>query len=309
MVQPTPFQRLLQDLLREARTDPGAVFGRLDAVFGKTTSEAEVQALSSFATNLGVGTLGRVDETAALLTRFLAHPQLAEGSAARRSVNRALAVTLLVADRRAEAEAAIREGVTSVSEQCRFAGACAQTFLARGRPLDALPHLRKATALTRELEKGDDVIAQTATVALNLLRAAEPQCQLAHELVVAAAQAMVATAERAGEWTAHHQALFQLGKAHLLAGQPARALAAVQQMLQLERAHQAPAVPRFYSASIACRAQAMRGQVQIARAALAACQDFAQEAERAGEPLGPALEDLQRTVAQAEQDAPPAPRR
>ena len=267
-----------------------------------TTTEADLLHLSSYATNLGVGALGRCAETELLLRKCLAHPILGAESPVRRSLHRALGVTLILADRKDDAAAEMRQGVSSPTEECRFAGAVAQTLLARGRPIDALPYLRRAAALCPSVPADDDVLNQTAAISNNLLRVAEPQCQIALELVVTAAQTTTAAAARAGDWQVHHKALFQLGRAWLANGNPARALNTVQAMLQLEREHEAGPVPRFYSANLASRAQCMRGQLKIARAAWAACQDFASEAEQAGEPLGPQLEDLQQLVQATEAD-------
>jgi hypothetical protein len=303
MVQPTPFQRLLQDISKDARTDPAAAFARMEEAFGKTTSEADLLQFCSFLTNLGAGALGRFAETESLLKRCLAHPALPAESPVRRSLLRALAVTLLCADRKPEAQTALGEGITTPSEECRFAIGMAQTLLARTRPLDALPYLKRATELCPTLPENDEVLAHTAAIAANFQRIAEPQAQLAQQLLLGAAEAAAAAVGRAGDWQASHKALFALGRSWLIAGSPAKSLKVVQRMLALEREHAAGAVPRFYSANLACRAQAMRGQVKIARAAWKACQEFAAEAEQAGEPLGPPLEDLERAVASAEADA------
>jgi hypothetical protein len=296
MVQPTPFQRLLQDVSKEARADAVSAFAKLDDLFGKTTTEADLLQYGAFATNLGVAALGRHEETERLLRRCLDHPALTADAPARRSLHRALAVTLICGDKRAEAEQAMRAGVSTPAEECRFAGAAAQTLLARNRLADAVPYLRRATVLCAQVSPEDDVLLQTAGIAANLLRVAEPQCLLAHDLLTAAADAAVAASARAEDWRARHKALFHQGKAWLLAGVPARALAAVQTMMKLEKAHEAGPMERFYSANLACRAQAVRGQFKVAAGAYGACSRFADEAEQAGEPLGVALEDLEKFV-------------
>ncbi|MBA2480096.1 MAG: hypothetical protein H0V44_05490, partial [Planctomycetes bacterium] len=214
-----------------------------------------------------------------------------------RSLHRALAVLFTCSDRASDAAREMRAGITTPSEECRFAGATAQTLLARNRGPEALIHLARAARLCRELPPSDEVVATTAGIAANLMRVAEPQCLLAHELLLAATEASMASSGRSDDWKTRHKTCFHHGKACLLAGNPTRALAVVQQMLETEDAHDAGPVERFYSANLACRAQAMRGQFKVAAGAMSACRDFAKEAEQSGEPLGPALEDLVAYVA------------
>ncbi len=297
MVQPTPFQRMLQDVSKEARSAPEQAFAKLDELYGKTMVDTDVLALGAFATNLGGAALGRFDETAELIRRCLGHQAVPPESSVRRSLNRALAVLMVCADRMEDAEKARRLGVTTPSEECRFAGACAQTLLARNRGSDAMTYFKQATRLCRELPVTDEVVAQTAAIAANLLRVAEPQCLLAHDLLTAAAEANLASAGRSEDWKIRHRTLFHHGKSWLLAGNPMRALASVQKMMELEATNEAGAVECFYSANLACRAQATRGQFKVAASAMAACVKLARDAEQAGEPMGPALEDLERFVA------------
>jgi hypothetical protein len=296
MVQPSPFQRLLQEVSKTARSSPAEAFVQLDELYGKTTTDADVLHLGAFATNLGGAALGRWDETIVLVQRCLDHSAVAPDSAVARSLHRALAVLFTCSDRPADAAKEIRAGITTPSEECRFSGAAAQTLLARNRAQEALVHLAQAARLCRDLPPTDEVVATTAGIAANLLRVAEPQCLLAHELLLAATEASMASSGRSEDWKIRHKTMFHHGKAWLLAGNPMRALVLVQQMMETEETNDAGPVERFYSANLACRAQAMRGQFKVAAGALGACRDFTKEAEQLGEPLGPALEDLQKYV-------------
>ena len=76
-------------------------------------------------------------------------------------------------------------------------------------------------------------------------------------------------------WQVRHRAHYHRGRAHLLSGDPTRTLAVVQQLMALEDGNDAGAVERFYTASLACRAQQVRGQRKITAMALEACQDYA----------------------------------
>lgn len=297
MVQPTPFQRLLQEVGKDARTDPVAAFARLEEIWGKTTTDQELVQYGAFATNLGVAALGRMPDTERLLRRCLEHPAVAADGPSRRSLRRALGVTLLCMDRREESDRERRAGIASPADECRFASAAAQLLLARNRAGDAVTYLARAAALCAEVPPTEDVLSQVAGIASNVLRLAEPQCLLSHELLTTAAEAAAAATARADDWRVRHRALFHRGKAWLVAGNPTRALASVQEMMRLEGANEAGPVERFYSANLACRAQAVRGQPKVAAAAMGACQRFATQAEAAGEPMGPAVEDLERFVA------------
>jgi len=307
MIQPSPFQRLLQELSKDARVDPNAAFNRLDEIYGKTSSETDLLHFSVYATNLGVGALGRYDDAEALLRRCLEHPSLPAASPVRRSIHRALAVLLICAERKRDAEAEMRLGIIGPSDECRFASACAQTLLARNRPSEALPFLKRATVLCSVVPPDDDVLKQTAGIAGNLLRIAEPQCLLTQQLLTTAGDALAAATVRAENWKNHHQALFNQGKAWLLAINPVRALSIVQEMMALEKKFDAGPAQRFYSANLACRAQAVRGQFKVAASAMAACQQLVAEGEATGEPLGPAAEDLERFVASLQEQKPLIP--
>ena len=302
MVQPTPFQRLLQDSVQLANRDPNGAFARLDDLYGKSLTAEDVLALGSFSVHLGATGLGRWAETAAFQARLLSHPALVTDSPIARSLWRGMAVVQRCAGRHAEADEAEKNGVTTDSDRCRLAVMTAQTLAVRGRANESVGHLRKAALLTRDLDPKDEVVVQVATVAGNLLRLAEPQVKLAQELMLAAAAASSAALTHAGDWRVAHKAWFQHGQAYLLAAKPTHALRCVQAMMELEDRHDAGAMERFATASLACRAQAIRGQFKIANGALEACQDFAKridQPEQQVKQVQAALQDLEAFVAAA----------
>lgn len=306
MVQPTPFQRLLQESVQLANRDPNAAFARLDELYGKSLTEEDVLSLGSFAVHLGATGLGRWDETAAFQQRLLSHPALGSGSAGAanisRSLWRGLAVVLRCAGKHAEADSAEQNGVGNDSDRCRLAVMIAQTLAVRGRANDAITHLRQAALLARDLDPKDEVVIQVATVAGNLQRLAEPQVKLAQELLLAAAAASSAALTHAGDWRVAHRAWFQHGQAYLLAAKPAQALRCVQAMMELEDRHEAGPGERFATANLACRAQAIRGQLKIAAGALEACQDFAKRIEHVEQSrqIAASLKELEAFVAAAQ---------
>jgi len=301
MVQPTPFQRLLQDSVQLANRDPNAAFATLDELFGKSLTEEDILSLGSFAVHLGATGLGRWSDTAAFQARLLGHPALKPDSAIARSLWRGMAVVQRCAGKHAEADEAERNGVTSDSDRCRLAVMIAQTLAVRGRANESVAHLRKAALLAGGLDPKDDVLVQVATVAANLLRLAEPQVKLTQELLLAAAAASSAALMHAGDWRVAHKAWFQHGQAYLLAAKPTQALRCVQAMMELEDGHEAGAMERFATASLACRAQAIRGQFKIAGGALEACQDFAKRIDQPeqAKQAQAALKDLEAFVANA----------
>lgn len=279
MVLPTPFERQLQETVQLANRDAQSAFARLDELYGKSMTEQDVHALAAFSVHLGATGLGRFPETVQFQRRLLAHPALSPDGNIARSLWRGLAVALHGAGQTAEAEAAAKKGVTNPSEACRLAAMVAQTLAVRGRANDAIAHLRQASLLCRDLDAKDEVVNQIAAVASNLLRIAEPQVRLSQELMLAAAAAIDAAASHHTDWRTNHRAWFQHGQAYLLAAKPTQALRCVQLMMELEDRNEAGPMERFYTASLACRAQAIRGQVKIARGALEACQDFAKRIE------------------------------
>jgi hypothetical protein len=274
MVLPTPFERLLRECAQLAQNDPQGAFARLDELYGKSLSEQELMQLSTFSVQLGAGSLGRMAETIAFLRRLLAHPALQEGSQVARSLWRALAVVHTLADQPAEAREAASHGVTNPSEECRLAIGSAQMLMTRGRVGDAVVRLRQVTLLCRDLDPQDEVLAQVAGTTAHLMRQTEPQARLAQELLLATASAHSAALNRHPDWHVHHRTWFQHGLVYLLAAKPTQALSCVQAMMELEDLHDAGAFERFHTASLACRAQAIRGQFKIAGGALEACQDF-----------------------------------
>ncbi len=302
MVQPTPFQRLLQESVQLANRDPNAAFARLEDLYGKSLTDEDVLALGSFAVHLGATGLGRWNETALFQQRLLSHPALNADSATARSLWRGLAVVQRCAGKHAEADAAETKGVTTDSDRCRLAVMIAQTLAVRGRANEAVTHLRKAALLTRDLDPKDEVVVQVATVAGNLQRLAEPQVKLAQELLLAAAAASSAALTHAGDWRVAHRAWFQHGQAYLLAAKPTQALRCVQAMMELEDRHEAGPMERFATANLACRAQAIRGQFKIAAGALEACQDFAKRIEHAeqSKQVAASLKELETFVASAQ---------
>jgi tetratricopeptide (TPR) repeat protein len=301
MVQPTPFQRLLQESVQLANRDANAAFAKLDELFGKSLTEEDILSLGSFSVHLGGTGLGRFADTAAFQARLLSHPALIPDSAVARSLWRGLAVVQRCAGKHAEADEAEQRGVTSDSDRCRLAVMTAQTLAVRGRANDSIGHLRKAALLARDLDPKDEVVVQVATVAGNLLRLAEPQVKMAQELLLAAAAASSAALTHAGDWRIAHKAWFQHGQAYLLAAKPTQALRCVQAMMDLEDRHEAGPFERFATASLACRAQAIRGQFKIAGGALEACQDFAKRIDHPeqAKQVQPALKDLEAFVSNA----------
>ena len=301
MVQPTPFQRLLQESVQLANRDPNAAFAKLDELFGKSLTEEDIVSLGSFSVHLGATGLGRFADTAAFQARLLNHPALVPDSAVARSLWRGMAVVQRCAGKHAEADEAEKNGITSDSDRCRLAVMTAQTLAVRGRANESVTHLRKAALLARELDPKDEVVVQVAAVAGNLLRLAEPQVKLAQELLLAAAAASSAALTHAGDWRVAHKAWHQHGQAYLLAAKPTQALRCVQAMMDLEDRHEAGAMERFATASLACRAQAIRGQFKIAGGALEACQDFAKRIDQPdhAKQVQAALTDLQAFVANA----------
>lgn len=301
MVMPTPFERLLQETVQLANRDAASAYTRLDELFGKSLTEQDVLQLGAFSVHLGASALGRFDETAAFQQRLLAHPGLKADSPVARSLWRGLSVVLSCAGKPDEAEAAAKRGVTGPSDTCRLAVMTAQTLAVRARVAEALPHLRKAAELCRGLDAKDEVVAQVAAVSGNLLRLAEPQARLAHELLLAAVEANAAALFHTQDWRIRHAMRFQHGQALLLAGRPTQALSLVQDMMEQEDLHDAGPGERFWTVSLACRAQAMRGQPKVAAGALEACQDFARRIENAdaAKNAQEALADLEQYVAAA----------
>ncbi len=275
MVQPTPFDRLIQEVSQQAARDPQAAFARLDEVYGKSLTADDVVRLGALAVHLGAAGLGRWQDTALFQHRLLEHPAVASDESSRRSLFRGLAVVLRCAGDSAAADRAVAMGATTPSERCRLAVMSAQTLAARGRFADCLPYLRETAELLQTLPPSDEIVAQSAAIAGNLARLAEGQLRLGQDLVGAATGTLVAASLVQGEWRRHHRALYQRGRAFLLAADPGRCLTVVQRMMTIEDERDAGPSERFHTASLACRAQAIRGQFKIANGALEAARDFA----------------------------------
>lgn len=291
MVQPTLFDRLVQEVSKQAATDPLGAFGRLDELFGKSTTAEDVLKLGAFAVHLGCAGLDRAAEAEAFQRRLLQHPAIADNDFVRRSLLRGLVVAMRLQGKGEEATSAMAQGVTSTAERARLAMLTAQTFAARGRFADAATYLSEAEPLLIGLDSSEDIVAQAAQIAGNLIRAAEGQLRQAGALMHGAARVLVSTTAHQ-EWRLRHQALYHRGRVHLLTGEPSLTLGVVQELMTIEDANQAGPVERFFTASLACRAQVHRGMAKVAAAALEACRDFA---SRCGED-----ENVQRSLAELE---------
>ncbi len=291
----TPFARLLKETADTAAQNPDAAFARLDELYGKSSAPAEVLQLGTFAAHLGGATLGRWEPTAAFLNRLVAHPGAANDATVVRSIWRAIAVMHRCGGRSADADAAAKQGCNGPGDTCRLALMTGHTLAARGRTAEALPFLREAAKLVKDLDARDEAVAMAATVAGNLMRVAEQQVRLAHEMLSTVTDVHQAALDKHGDWRVRHRALFQTGQARLLAAQPGAALATVQAMMALEDASQAGPLERFFTAALACRAQHLRGQDRVAQGALEACRDYAKRIEQADQQAAvqPLLKDLE----------------
>jgi len=274
MVQPTPFDRLLEDVGKQANTDAAGAFARLDELHGKSLTADDVLKLGAFTVHLGCSALGRFAETEAFQRKLLEHPGIANHMPTRKSLWRGLAVVLRVAGRSVDAERAIAEGVSSDAERARLEVLCAQTFAARSRFPEAAAALRLAEPLLKGLPPNEDILTQAALIATNLARAAESQLKPVLSLLDAATAALLA-ANAHQDWRRRHQALYHRGRGHLLSGEPTKALGVVQELMAMEDANSAGAMERFFTASLACRCQVLRGQKKVAAAAFEAAQDYA----------------------------------
>lgn len=278
MVQPTPFDRLILEASKQAASDPHSAFAHLDELFGKSQSHEDVLKLGAFAVHLGCAVLDRAADTERFQRRLLQHPSAEHHDFTRRSLLRGLVVAMRLQGKADEATSAMAQGVTTTAERARLAVLTAQTFAARGRFGEATTYLAEAEPVLASLDANEDIVPQAAQIAANLIRAAEGQLRQAGNLIHAAARTLVATTAHQ-DWRLRHQALYHRGRAHLLTGEPSLALGLVQELMTIEDANQAGAVERFFTASLACRAQIHRGMAKVAGAALEACRDFARRAE------------------------------
>jgi tetratricopeptide (TPR) repeat protein len=277
MVMPSPFDRLLQQAGQDAERDAHGTWLHLDELYGKSLTEHDVRNLAAFAAHLGGAGLGRWDETLAFLRRCLGHDGLDEGSDSTRSIWRAIAVIATCAGKEAEATDAIAAGVRNEAEHCRVLALTAQTLAARRRFEDAEKQLGLALRLLPRIPPADEVVKQLALIADNLAKVAEAHLGRVRELLLTATGATVACTAHLKDEANRHRALFKRGRALALAGKPAEALAAVQEMMALEAAGANDPYASFHSAALACQAQTVRGQFAIAEQALGACQQLAMQ--------------------------------
>lgn len=296
MVQPSPFDRLIDEVAALATQDPSGACARLDELYGKSLTADDVLRLGAFAVHLGCAALGRFAETEAFQRKLLEHPAVRNHAPTRKSLWRGLAVVLRLAGRTADADLAIREGVSNDAERCRLEVLCAQTYAARARFPEAAAALRIAEPLLRGLPPSEDILSQTVQIGTNLARAAESQLKPVLTLLDAATATLVAATAHQ-EWRRRHQALYHRGRGHLLAGDPTKALAMVQELMAVEDANDAGPVERFFTTALACRCQVVRGQKRIAAAALEAAEDYARHSSNDPN-VQKVLADLQGAVSQ-----------
>ena len=275
MVMPSPFDRLLQKLTEQTQSDPEGAFAELPTLYDKSASEDEVVKACAFVSNFGGAALGRIDDTIDFLKKLLEHPAInfAE-SEGRRSVHRALAVMYLCQNDEENAKQHQEHGITNASEQCRFATMAANTLVARQQLPKAIPFLKQAAAASQEISPQDEVLSQVAAVGLNISRLAEKQLTLAKDLLLHSTNACKEAWLRDDNWQVQHKALYLYAKALIKSGLPTKGLDVVQRMMKLERKNKAGPLEQFFSASVACRGQCMRGQVKIAGQALGACEQL-----------------------------------
>ncbi len=271
MVEPSPFDRMLQHAVEQAQHNPHAAFNALKALYGKTTEAEDVLKICAYITNIGASLLDRIDDTLDMLAEMADHPALSEGDDTWRSIKRAQCVLHTVTDNPKEADACRALGVTDASEQCRVAVMTAQTFTARKQTGQAIPFLKQSAALCQELASSDPVVAQVSQVSMNISQLAAQQLHKSKELFLASATAVRHSLGNGDTWQQQHLGLCHLAKAHIACGQPSEALALVQSMMKLEATNNTGPLQAFHSASFACQAQRIRGQKKVAEQAYKAC--------------------------------------
>jgi hypothetical protein len=301
MVMPSPFERMLQQASEQAQQDPAAAFAQTEVLFNKSLTDLDVRHLSGFAAHLG-GALGRFEDTLAFLQRCLAHPALELEGDTEASVWRAIAVVATCAGNETLATEALSKGVRNPLERCRVALLTAQALAGRGRLAEAVPHLAETAELMAEVPADDELRQQSAQIGMNLTRIAEKRLLSARD-ALQGATAVTRAALSGGDWDAQHKTLYHEARAQVLSGRPAQALAIVQRMMGLERKHQAGPEAQFHTASLACRAQIVRGQLKIATGALKAARALAAklEDEATREECRALTDDLAAELAAAEQ--------
>lgn len=279
MTTKTPFDRLLNEVSEQAAKEPLAAFGRLQECYNKSLTDADVQRLCSLAANLGGAGLGRWDDTTTFLSTLLDHPALEQGSATEGSIWRALAVMHRCARRPEEAQQAFNNGVRNESDHARTELMTAQMLTSRGRSAEAVGPLTACAELLDKVPANDEVRPQAAALAAGMTRMAEQALVQARALVLASSKVVVESTKVADDWNVKHQALYGQANASILGGLPRQALEIVAQLMEMEESNDAEAGHRFFTASLACRAQLLRGQLRVAAGALEACEDFAKRVE------------------------------
>lgn len=271
MVMPTPFDRLLQQTSEQAATDPAAAFSSLDALYGKAQEDLDVRRLGAMAAHIGGGALGRFKETETFLRRCLEHQAVADGGETALSLQRALGVVVVCSGRKDDGEAILANAITSPAERARIDALIAQSLTARGRIAAARGYLEQAASGSQALDANDETIAQIATIAASIGQIAETRLQQARDLACTAADTALLGART---WQQRHRLGSNRGHALVLAGRPAEALQVVQELMAIERDHQAGPDYQLFSAALAAQAQTARGQFKVAKAARAACDDL-----------------------------------
>jgi tetratricopeptide (TPR) repeat protein len=269
----TPFQRRLQEVSEEAKSDPRSAFNQLEALYGQSLTSQDVQALFTFATHLGATVLGNLTATAAFLHKCLEHPALEPDSEELASLQRArLVVALCMRDEKTAAEARAA-GVRHAGEEARSQALAAQALIARLHFPQATKHLEAAQEAL--LANEDPQQAMTVgSLAVNLAATAQQmlgQMQQTVLTITALAEDGFSVDE---QWQNQHQIMHLRGRAFWQCGKIGAALEQVQRMLALEETHDAGPAQRFLSASLACLCQMARGQKKIAAGAFQACESF-----------------------------------
>jgi hypothetical protein len=273
----TPFDRLLGEVARQAQQEPLAAFGRLQECYNKSLTDQDVRNLGGFAANIGGTVLGRWDDAITFIQSLFDHPALeAEGETAR-SLWRALACLQHCAGHPEAVAEAVEKGVQTDAERVRVSVLTAQMLSARARSAEAIPLLQEVADNMDQVPEGDEVRIQAAQVAIAVSNMAEQQLAMARELILASSSVGVAALTTSPRWQERHRSLYQRGHAFVLAGKPREALDVVASLMAVEEeaGDNVGDLERFFTASLACRAQVLRGQMRVAAAAHEACTDYA----------------------------------
>ena len=283
----SPFDMMLQQAQQRAAKDPAGVFADLDKLYGKTLTSANVLAIGAFAAHLGGAALGKWDATIAFLERCLTHDAVEERSDTWCSLKRALAVQYRCAGNQEAATDAIAAGVRNPSEHCRVTGLTAQALIARNRPNEAAKALEESIALLEQLPNGDEASLQLAAIAQGLHRPAEHRAQANLQVQLLSSQIIAEVTQRQAQqqpaaWREAHKGHFIRGRALLAVNRPIEALAEVQAMMAIEGEHpdEVGPVEQCHSAGLACFGQLAKGNLKIAKQALAACEALAEQIDQ-----------------------------